>query len=114
MAQYIREHVAEDDAVHIWAGLPMEGSEVLEQTAEQFHFAPLNDMEAPDQWMISTIQALNACSDQKEMVARKAAVEAWNYRFVRSILFMVWRETLRTHTSISTKEAKKRQTQYLD
>ena len=26
---------------------------------------------------------------------------------------MVWRETLRVHTSVSTKEAKKRQTQHL-
>ena len=63
--------------------------------------------------MVSTIQALDAYSDQKEKVARKTAVEAWNSRFVRSILFMIWRETLRAHTSISTQEAKKRQTQHL-
>ena len=92
----------------------MEDSEELGQISEQFCFASLNDMEALDQWMISTIQALIAYSDQKDMVARKTAVEAWNSRFVRSILFMVWRETLRAQTSISTKEAKKRQTQYLD
>ena len=56
--------------------------------------------------MVSTIRALNAYSDQKEMVARKTSVEAWNSRFVRSILFMAWRETLRTHTLVSgSKEA---------
>ena len=87
--------------------------EVLEQTSERFRFVPLSDMESPDQWMVSTIQALNAYLDQKEMVARKTAVEAWNSRFVRSILFMVWREKLRTHTSISAKEAKKQLTQHL-
>ena len=92
LVQYIREHV-EDGVVYVWAGLPME---VLEQTSERFRFVPLSDMESPDQWMVSTIQALKAYSDQKEMVARKTAVEAWNSRFVRSILFMVWRETLRT------------------
>ena len=41
------EIVAEDDVVHVWAGLPME--EVLEQTPERFLFAPLNDMKAPGQ-----------------------------------------------------------------
>ena len=110
LVQYIREHV-EDGVVYVWTGLPME--EVLEKASERFRFVPLSDMEAPDQWMVSTIQALNAYSDQKEMLARKTAVEAWNSRSVRSILFMVWRETLRAHTSISTKEAKKRQTQHL-
>ena len=89
----------------------MEG--VLKQTSERLRFAPLNDMEAPNQWIISTIQALNAYSDQREMVARKIAAEAWKSRFVRSILFMVWRETLRAHTSVSTKEAKRRQIQHL-
>ena len=86
--------------------------EVLEQS-ERFRFAPLNDMKVLDQWMISTIQVLNAYSDQKEMVARKTAVEAWNSRFVRSILSMVWREILRVHISVSTLEAKKRQIQHL-
>ena len=80
----------------------MEDSEELGQISEQFCFASLNDMEALDQWMISTIQALIAYLDQKDMVARKTAVEAWNSRSVRS---MVWRETLRAQTSISTKEA---------
>ena len=69
LVQYIREHATEDDAVDVWAGLPME--EVLEQTSERFCFAPLNDMEALDQWMISTIRDLRAYSDQKEMVASK-------------------------------------------
>ena len=85
----------------------------LEQTSERFRFAPLNDMEAPDQWVISTIQALNAYSDQKELVARKTAVEAWNSRLVRIILSMFWREALRAHTSVSAKEAKRRQIQHL-
>ena len=108
LVQHIREH---DDVAYVWAGLPME--ETLEHKSERFRFAPLNEMEAPDQWMISTIQALNAYSHQKEMIARKTAVDAWNSRFVRSILFMVWRETLRAHTQISTKEAKRRQIQHL-
>ena len=108
LVQYIREHVAEDDVLYVWAGLPMD--ENLEQTSERFRFASLNDIEAPDQWIVSIIQALDAYSDQKEMVARKTAVEAWNSRFVKS---MIWRETLHAHTSISTKEAKKRQTQHL-
>ena len=82
----------EDGVVYVWTGLPME--EVLERTSERFCFVPLSDMEVPDQWMVSTIQALNAYSDQKEMVARKIAMEAWKSRFVRSILFMGWRETL--------------------
>ena len=111
LIQYIPEIFVEDDVVHVWAGLPME--EVLEQTSERFLFAPLNDVKALGQWMVSTIQALNAYSDQKEMVARKTSVEAWNSRFVRSTLFMVWRETLRTHTLVSTQEAKKRQIQHL-
>ena len=55
LVQYIREHV-EDGVVYVWAGLPME--EVLEQTSERFRFVPLSDMESPDQWMVSTIQAL--------------------------------------------------------
>ena len=112
LVRYIREHAAEGDAVYVWAGLPME--EVLERTPERFCFAPLNNMEASDQWMISTIQALGAYSDQQEMVARKTEVEAWNSRSLRSILFMVWREALcATHTTVSNKEAKRRQIQYL-
>ena len=90
----------EDDALYVWAGLPME--EVLEQTSERFCFAPLNDMEALDQWMISTIRDLRAYSDQKEMVARRTAMEAWNSRFVRSILYMVWREALCADMIVST------------
>ena len=90
--------------------LPMK--EVLDQTSERFFFAPLNNMEAPDQWMISTIQALSPYSDQKEMVARETAVEAWNSRFVRSILSTVWRKALCAHTIVSTKEAKRRQIQH--
>ena len=62
--------------------------EVPEQS-ERFRIAPLNDMKVLDQWMISTIQVLYAYSDQKEIVAKKTTVEAWNSRFVRSILFMV-------------------------
>ena len=112
LVQYIREHAAEGDVVYVWAGLSME--EVLEQTPERFCFAPLNNTEAPDQWMISTILQLSAYSDQKEMVARKITAEAWNSRFVRSILCMIWREDLcATHTTVSNKEAKRRQIQHL-
>ena len=87
--------------------------EVLEQTSERFCFAPLNDRKAPDRWMISTIQALGAYSDHKETVSRKTAVEAWNSRFVRSILSIVWREALYACTIVSTWEAMRRQTQDL-
>ena len=111
LVQYIREHAAEGDVVYVWAGLPME--EVLEQTPERFCFAPLNNTEAPDQWMISTILQLSAYSDQKEMVARKITAEAWNSRFVRSILCMIWREALCADMIVSTKEAKRRQIQHL-
>ena len=110
LAQYIQEHAAEDDVVYVWAGLPME--KVLEQS-EQLCFAPLNDMEAPDQRMISTIQALGAYSDHNEAVSRKTNVEAWNSRFVRSILSIVWKEALYAHTIVSAREAKRRQTQQL-
>ena len=65
-------------------------------------------------WMISTIQELSAYSDQKVMVARKIAAEAWSSHFARSILFMIWREALcAAHTTVSKKEAERRQIQHL-
>ena len=81
--------------------------EALEQTSEQFWFAPLDDLEAPDQWMVSTIQALYAYSDQKEIIARTSAVEAWNSRFGMSILSVVWRNFSRSYVTLNqgSKEA---------
>ena len=46
------------------------------------------------------------------MVARKTAVEAWNSRFVRSILFKGRRGALCAQAIASTKGAKRRQIQH--